>query len=1020
MIELYINNKKADLGFDVEIALSKSFEGEEEEFSYSFVLPPTKTNCEILSFLNKLNVANKYAYKYTAKLYSNSNLLFDGKLYIDSASDTGFDCNLVAAGNTALEDLFGDEKLKDIRLDDSKWSIMFPKPSDAIILGTDEGDWSEAYHLNKQFLNTKEDPSTLIGWFKPYALYGQPYNIRNTASYNVPKDEQANTQYMKMSGGKLIKGNGRLLRLPFAEQQLLPMFNVKSVIKSAFVDKGYTCKGNFFDSFNDFSYLYESFRGTYKDFIDRDNQRFVVQFTSKNQNSRDFNNEVVDYNPLLNRQSSETPAIKYSNVYLWTADRVTSVESGTPRDPKDTGFMIKIDGDKDIKYVKVLKSGWYKVRMDFQATTTKDSLISRNTAGAPIDFGSLNRNMWELQLAEKDSNRLYSNFLGLDSSIVALNLDNYHPHGSANYMSSSRNTHIQYETGNLDYVIQKPLTTTSRWSVSATLTNLPTLEGTRAAHPIKGDETVYNQFDLIRNRGTFDVEDEDFVCGLRFGNNHWNALEEYSNRPIANRNKYCALMNLPSLEPKEFGITAFNILDNVYKYAGSAPERLELYKLQNNDANFEFGTYGGNTVANLKSSKGYSKNNKYTITGMTPSRDIPASQYDQNNKYDFIFEDILSDYDEGQLNVQMACMPALLNTNVTNANRDNNTAITEVDRMSADNVVNVVWLEEGQELTLKLAVPMLSSGIVDDQEQYSSLNAFIDNVNCSIEYIGTHDEDWKPTNRDNVETYRKSYMHQYFDDTETAEYIEQIADLFRLKVNIDVLSKTVSIDHFDGMYDNIVDITKYVDFGSLSFFDNDKASKIKLLFANNEDYVGGTNGQTAYMTNGNGNVLSKSVKYTKPVMETITVVNKIVQAPIISEEAVYDKIMPNVNRYYGSGSETPTLLYWDNSNITRWNTEWYEESAGKNFSNPKRSYPIMTNQRNGIDLSKPNTIILKFYNIDTENVNISATAYLDFEKYSSITDRTLVKLNDSLYKVKKIDNYDINTGTCELTLTPYM
>ena len=1077
MIELFINNKKADLDFETEISLSKSLiTKEQEEFSYSFTLPPTKTNREILNFLGSINVANKYMYKYTAKLYKNSSLLFQGFLYIDSASMDGFDCNLVSSQGVELDDLFGDSLLRDIKLDKDEYYEVYQSPYDCIVKGINNGDYSKAYKNNRD-LKIGEDPTKATNWIYPYALYGQPYNIRNINNYDVDKNYQSNVLYplyiprnLDAFGKEFERPEDALLLLPYSDQMLLPMFNVKGTIKSAIESIGYKATGNFFEDQNAFSYLYESFRGTYKEFLERDNQRFSCQVKIGPVYTTSLTGEVVKYNPLLNRPGSEEPSIWYKSLDLLDVAFTRTNEFGTPRDVSGQGSMIKDDPETGNKYIKVLKSGWYNIKANVNIESDINTIISRQDSDKiALDFGGCKRNMWELQVVYKGTDdTLYSNILGINNTVANnyINLDKYNFENrvqKVNLPGMSPDTHFVANGNNDAYgFFLQEIPSTTYWTTNAMF--MPLQKRNDATDPLKGDGTLLDSLSFVENGGVLEVDNENFICGFRFGNYHYSPSDKFSyNSEDKNRNPYVLLMNLPDLTNKPYGHSGNGLLDNVYKLDNLDNNiGLAKYKYMDMPERFETGTYGGMTALSMVSkNKSYSASRYFTANNMTPDRVLTLEELHDGERYQFVKKSINKDYFDSPIHNQVSCIPARLNPAVTAAEKNNRVAVEDVDYMEAKDCNFIVWLEAGKEITVKVAQPMIMKERTYEEESYTPVEAYV-SLDLQLEYIGTHDKEWKPGVGDGADAIRRTYMHQYFDDVKTSDYIQGIADLFNLKIEVSKIDNTFKIDYFSGV-NNVVDITDKVDFDSIKFEDNEKPKSYILSLSpslkqaqtalspslkqaqtalkDNSDYIDGSNGTYVLSTGGSGESNKTNIDYAYPSTKKMKIQYGLSgntymtsDVPCFCTKEIEDKVLPNLNKYNYSGNEKPSLFFLGNNMLSGWNTKWQESyDVNKTYENNKRTYPLMATKRDGIDLKDPVTIMRKFYNIDNENNNMECEAYLPYNMYERMSESTLVKINDSLYKVVKIDNYTVcggdsgayavgdgDGGRCTLTLTPFM
>ena len=95
-LNLRINNTL----LDVSEIISKT-----TEYSFSFELPVTPTNCRIFKFANELSTIGKYNKKYDCIVYADNIEIFNGTLRLASATRDTFKCNLVSVKLNKVEDI---------------------------------------------------------------------------------------------------------------------------------------------------------------------------------------------------------------------------------------------------------------------------------------------------------------------------------------------------------------------------------------------------------------------------------------------------------------------------------------------------------------------------------------------------------------------------------------------------------------------------------------------------------------------------------------------------------------------------------------------------------------------------------------------------------------------------------------------------------------------------------------------------------------------------------------------------
>lgn len=128
-IELWINDQLADITSAESLNLRlnnvvsdpTTLSTTRAEYSFSFNLPATPTNNKIFDHANNLSKNNKFISQYTARVYANGSLLFNGSLTLNSISQKdGYNVNLVAIRALDLDEIFGDAKMNEL-----EWYIPF-------------------------------------------------------------------------------------------------------------------------------------------------------------------------------------------------------------------------------------------------------------------------------------------------------------------------------------------------------------------------------------------------------------------------------------------------------------------------------------------------------------------------------------------------------------------------------------------------------------------------------------------------------------------------------------------------------------------------------------------------------------------------------------------------------------------------------------------------------------------------------------------------------------------------------
>mgnify|MGYP002519273889 CR=1 FL=1 len=176
------------------------------EYSYSFDIPSTPINDKILDYANNLSKINKFHARYSAQVYADGSLIFDGSLTVQKYNSKSkmYTCNLVNIKINTLDEIFGDMKMTDL-----KWMIDFDGAS---TINSVNSDYSTKYFF----------PLVSYGVFQKKA---------------VSTDEVGSTYTAKHTLDKYNK---------WWIESFYPSLNVVETMKKAFESKGYTVGGSAF------------------------------------------------------------------------------------------------------------------------------------------------------------------------------------------------------------------------------------------------------------------------------------------------------------------------------------------------------------------------------------------------------------------------------------------------------------------------------------------------------------------------------------------------------------------------------------------------------------------------------------------------------------------------------------------------------------------------------------------------------------------------------------------------------
>lgn len=195
-LNLRINNTL----LDVSEIISKT-----TEYSFSFELPVTPTNCRIFKFANELSTTGKYNKKYDCIVYADNIEIFNGTLRLASATRDTFKCNLVSVKLNKVEDIFGSTTMSELR-----WEVPF---TGADTINSVNSDMTSDYYF-------------------PLVCYG--------AFQKVPDAQQED--YTKYTDLHTLDSTNRWYWETFH-----PSIRLNELVRRCFAHKGYEVQGDIFD-----------------------------------------------------------------------------------------------------------------------------------------------------------------------------------------------------------------------------------------------------------------------------------------------------------------------------------------------------------------------------------------------------------------------------------------------------------------------------------------------------------------------------------------------------------------------------------------------------------------------------------------------------------------------------------------------------------------------------------------------------------------------------------------------------
>lgn len=210
-IELVVNKKQVDIDDSFNVRLNNlvndpvKLDYAQAEYSFEFEIPATKTNNIIFDYANNLSKMNKFHQRYTAELYADGNLIFEGTLTLNSYKDGMYSCNLVNVKIYSLDEIFGDmtmDKIKDMDIDFSGVTTMNA--------------------MNQQSNPIATFPLVSYGVFQKDPVSADTVGATYTSKFDLDK---YNRWYV---------------------ESFYPSINMVETLKKAFETKGYTVGGDVF------------------------------------------------------------------------------------------------------------------------------------------------------------------------------------------------------------------------------------------------------------------------------------------------------------------------------------------------------------------------------------------------------------------------------------------------------------------------------------------------------------------------------------------------------------------------------------------------------------------------------------------------------------------------------------------------------------------------------------------------------------------------------------------------------
>ena len=985
-VSLYIDNRNVDLNEDIDIRLNKEFEDPESfiitdvNYSYEVELPVTTENRSIFGFSDVVSVTDKFNRVYDAQLYADEVLLLDGKFIINEINAESYKGNLYVPAKKELTDVLGDRTLKEL------------VPHYKTVNSLEDIDKINCYvggiTGSDVVLPAEEERDNHVCF--PYVLYGWPYNKANTT----------NDRYYQ---------NLNFDDTTFNLNNVFPSFNVLSVLKDMFKTEGYTLTGNVFNN-EKLAGLYQTYNESADLWKTNRMTPYYLSFSCDYWMCK-YIQEIGAYNLSETAEPFEEEGFKY-----WADNPVWSDNTTFTQVNNKYEMMKRVEaegytGGKRVIVIPV--SGWYQISSTGTIRLPNETMLlsfdDMKVAGwkSRYDDTSFNQSAWEFQI-KKGVPKENVNFYGYNFCLPTVPVD---------YTNTEENPSVIWFGMNI--------LSTLHGYIIPTAARVMQSESQRRFG--KNGKTS-----LVKNYSGFDVSD--FLLGAKWGNQKL----IYDDNLKSRRYPKTALMDLYDVSKSP---AIYNKPDRFKEdYPDITADYLYLYsEFSDSDT-----TYGYQTAQALVNEDGMANFDGYNTLKTRESGNNTIYSWDTSN-------------------YGARTYPGQLNNIVSSSTNSNGTW----------NINNCVWLEEGDTVYTEIL------GAYNEQKKekdsgYTNARLTFD---FSIGLVSTQ-KDWKPTNDDPIrqgnepEQSKQTNMNVFLPNIKCNDYLNNFLKTFNCRLSR-VDESTYSLDWMgkDDLFTNTVSIDPYCHNKDASFKRINLPSSIVYKFkvdAQEEGYVHGNDspyhGQPQWLFNKpnhtgellieNPNNTSGSEKKTESLwsytwLKTIKLSdNTIIPAPVICDSKLWgdsytyesvqreklqtektmrlfyiynkqrlinaDTVIPELNYIRITGQHKFRLLVAD---AFHWE---YGKHDGHNYIGERAdSFIDYDNRRMNTLNGNRKTITDNFFDLSLNGKQYECTVncILPTFVYWDINKGSRVLFDDSLWKVKSVDGFDVSEQQpCELTL----
>ena len=1016
-IQLYVEKQLCDVDKKSIFSLQKEFSDETElivkeiEYSYTLSIPTSQRNRKIFGFKDTFDVPNKFSRVYDAELYVNEMLILRGKLKLREIDGEYFKGNLYNPALQSVSDILGDRQLNEIQ------------PHMKLMTSLSDYSYQNECAMGYKYFPIDRYPSEYKDNHVcfPYILYSLPYNLTNDA---IEEGYDFYTQNLKKGHHTMNVDN------------IFPSFNVCSVLKDMFETEGYKLQGNIFDN-EKFTKLYHTSTFTNEEYQNNKLVPHYLSFSSQYRNielqgdlqhgiywniSSTLSTESLwtenDYNAETLGGGDET----FNGSYYAGVDNPLHCPLSTVNVISDDTKMMTVSEDGDSRTITIPISGWYKIHCDGRmkypmhgSYAHSSGLPFDNRPMAGIDYyyqegrenigvcideadcTTLKEQPFEFQIKKgypKENPKFYSFNGGIPCQarnyVQHQTVKLFHDDGGGHW----RGVGVQYEP-------DKYLTF-----------------GKNGKQTFAKNYSDFNTEDLIMSAR---LGGASFGCGYETA--YYGELQRH-NRWALNGE----LLALPRADKNLTFITTEGANGNYYRMGERSESTLSQkgsYYVNNED--FEYATNtaqivyrGDDALTNYQSFSNFDGYNKY-VNG----------HWDTTTNYNarsFPSED-------------------------TNAKYTTNTARTTSDVAGEWNMNTVVWLEKGEMINVEVVMPWHDGGRYtcchsEWVHRVEWINAISLTYNMEIGLI-SNDKKWYPTDSSKIPTFNHLNEHKptnvnlFLPKVKCNDYLNNFLQTFNLQLT-HPKKDTFSIDYSmtNDLMTNVIDLDKYAMYSDAEFKALDLPSTRQLSWKIDKNETGYNDGnKSPYKTetapwynsgytggititnetNTNGSINKKESSWSYNWYKTIKFLNeygsgnKVLDVPVISEKSKWSD-ESSYGAVQGDTLDTNKTMrfFYVNSTSNGFITAGYDVYDTSTMTPsalliiPQKECSNFLLDYDYTNSGGKKTITSVFFNIQVQSgYEIEVPVCLPNEVYKQINSGTLVKFNDGIYKVSKIDEHDV-------------